>query len=325
MPHELHTGHGGSLWFAEESSYGAGTAFNRGLRLVSHSLRGNHKTEAVEDLGFYGAAHGNTRERYATENEVGGGISMNLAYNNASLILLKHLLGAVAEGGGGGPNYTHTFTLAHLDGLGLHMHAISGKAGAGSSKIAESLTGCKIESGTIKVEHGKPVMLDAQIIGKTSSGLVVVSAPTIAASPALVLHHHMGNFAWNSATRKVKSLEISISRGLERDLYLNSLDTAEPVETTPLVCELSIGTRWREDAWDDGQWAETLANATFTFTSGARSMAITCHNGQVIDVSRPVQSRGAIEQTVKLALQADSSNSGLAIVVTNTNSAYDVN
>lgn len=314
-------GHGAFVGFGEESSYGTEAARANWMRVNSISIKRERMKQILPDLGSYGQASSNPREFFVERDDVVGGFGVVMSYDDSTLLLLKHLLGAVATGSG--PPYTHTFTLASPGPTGLTIEAAPGNTPGFNH--AQQFVGCRLSSGVITIVPGKPLTMDLTVMGRTSGGLEAIGSPTLTA-PSRIYQHQAGAITLGATTVALKQMVIRIDRGLARLPEVGSLHTSAPTEER-LSIEIELKAAWQANKFHTNWFADTQEDLAVTFTGpSSKSMVITAHNCLVMDTSEPVSGPGVIEQTIKLKPFAESGgDQGLAIAMTNANSSATAN
>lgn len=320
----VHRGFGLTLGLGTESTYGTAVARDRWVRLFSSSLRRTRSKRTIPHLGSYGQVSTNERDYLIERDEVGGSVVLPISYDDASLSLVRFLLGGNATTGSG--PYVHSMTLASPVNTSFTMELISGTPnGVSNQDTAEVFEGCVISRGSLVIEAGSQMIGTMDIIGETSGGSVAAGTPTYSSNGLPILHNHLGAVSLNSIDRPCRRITITVDRQLQRNFELGSLFTQQPIETR-LMCEIEIETVWQQEVWTNEYYADTQNDLTATFTgTGGRQLALTAHNVLVMDESRPVSQAGEVIQTIRLKALADGTDQGLAFAVTNGNSAVTAN
>lgn len=315
-------GFGLTLGFGEETTWGTEAARTNWLPANSASPKRVRNNEVLPHLGYLGQASTNPREFWLNEDKVEGSFEVCAAFDDSTLLLLKHLLGAVASGAG--PPYTHTFTLASPQPEGLTIEVIPGTSSGFNN--SQQFLGCLLSRGTITIRPGAPVVLACDVMGKTSGGLEAAGVPTYNTTRQHMLQHLTGNIVLGATTVVCKQVVIRIDRGLEPLRQIGSANPSRPVENR-LDVSIEILTAWQANKFHTNWLADTQEDLTFTLTGTSnRAAAFTAHNCLVMDSSEPVSSAGQIEQRVTLKPFADSGgDQGLTIAVTNANAAATTN
>lgn len=315
-------GFGSYLGLAEETTWGtAVTVSTNWLRVVSMSVKRTTEIVPRPHLGDAFSTSTNRRQHYTRADTVGGQIEILCAYDDSSLMILKHALGAVATTGAG--PYTHDFTLATPGPTGL---TIQGGYGTGD---AEYFQGCKVDSFEWSLTAGDVARLTVDVIGETSGGLVLKSAPTYSTGGEEMLHSHISDFSFNGSTWCLSDITISGGRALTRRNLLGSTLTKEPAPGDFGELTVRFTVEYGQTAGLNAAWlAGTQGDATFTLTgSGNNAATFTLQNLYIRDVSRPINTAGIITQTVECVCEADnvSYNEGLKISIVNDNAAATAN
>lgn len=281
--------------------------------------------EPVPHLGAISDLSSNPRDFFASSDNVVGGFAFPMAYDDSTVRVLRHILGAVATGAG--PPYDHTLTLASPLPSGLSLEIINGMVN-GTGDTTEVFWGCLFGAASISIEAGGIMMCDVgTVIGVSSGGLTTAGTPTYSTNGQYIRHNHAGVVTVGATDFALRSMRISVDRGLQRNQELGSLFTSRPVEER-LAVDLEFSVLWQTDAWDDSNQADTQADMTVAFTgSGSNALAITAHNMLIMDVSRPVSGPGGITQTIRAkALQSSpTGDQGLEMIFTNANASHAAN
>lgn len=312
-------GFGTSIGVGEESTWGTEVARPNWLRVNSASIKRSRSKTPIGDLGRLGQASSSHREFFVDQDNVEGSFAWNVAYDDSSILLLKHLMGANVTAGAG--PYTHTLTMASPVPTGLSIEQIPGTHGFNA---AQQFTGCKLASGSLSISPGQPLVCEASVIGRTSGGLEAAGTPTYSSNGERIYQHQLGAITLGGTTIPLKSLSIAWDRGLERLRELGSLFTSEPVEGR-LSITLDLVAAFQQADFHTKFFADTQGDLVATFTSGAKSLAITAHNCLVEDLSEPVSAVGMVEQRIQLRAFADATDQGLALVFTNANASHSTN
>lgn len=319
----IHRGFGASIGIGVESTWGTAVSRTNWLRAASHGVIRKRTKNMIPHLGGAGEASTNYRYFYNESDFVEGPIAFPVAYDDSSVLMLRHILGANATAGAG--PYTHTLTLGSPLPNGLTLEMISGTAGSGTAKVAEVFEGCLLGSARLEVSAGGVMTCETQVMGETSQGIVSPGTPTYSSSQEWVQHSHAGTFTVFGSTVKVQSMSINIDRGLQRNHELGSLLTSQPYEGR-LQVDVDLTTMWQSDTFYDALLADTQNDATITFTgTGNNALAITLQNAVAMEVSRPVNGAEGISQTIRMRCFSDGTDEGLKMVFTNDNVAHSTN
>lgn len=312
-------GQGAYLGAGEETTRGTEAARSNWLRVNAVSLRRVRETEVLPDLGRLGQASSNPREWFIAEDRVEGSCDFNVSYDDSTLLILKHLLGAVATSGAG--PFTHTFTLATPQPEGLTLEA---GPGTFDFNAAQQFTGCLISRGTITVVPKRPIVCSFDVMGKTSGGLEAVATPTYSSNGERVYQQHAAAATLGSDEVAFKQMVIRVDRGLEPLNEVGSLNPSRPVEGR-LSVEVELLLAWQLAKFHTNYFADTQESWSVNFTSGSKQFNVVGQNSKVMDTSEPVSGPGMVEQRVTLKCFAGAANQGLQIVVVNGNSSATAN
>ena len=307
-------GRGGAILIGQESTWG--TAVSRTVHLPL--LAGASLDEKVMREPRPGLYTGDVTRRSTIDKgqRVSGKLPILMTYENCG-ILLKHVMGAVATAGPSGTEYTHTNTLATLDGLGLTLEKIRGNST--NSIIAE---GCKFSRAVLKCSPSLGYLrFDGDVIGETSDSNSPSAAATVSlgAGQSPILAHQMGNLSLNGTNYNPIEFTLTIERGLDGGVQLlGSKFVREPTSGWVRV-KLDILVENLSDTPMTEYLAGTSsADVTFAFAgTGDNDLEFTLHNQEIMDFSEPLEGPGAIRQRISLEGFNDGTDAGLTIVSKN--------
>lgn len=307
-------GHGACIGIGFESTWGTEVARSNWVRVVSHAIVRNIEKVPRPHLGTLGAVSYVRRSHYTQSDMVSGTVEILAAYNDSTVGLMAHALGAAADAGG--PTYTHTLTVAQPGLVGLTLEAINGTG------LAEVWEGCKIGRAELSIASGEIARFRLDVIGETNSGLEAVGTPAFATEDH-ILHSHAGQLGFNSASYDCLSFSIVCDRKIGTRQLLGSALTKEPLTSDFPEVSGSFVVEYSASTLNAAFIADTVGDLTISFTgTGANQLAITAHNIYIESVVRDVSGPGVIRETVTWKAQADGSDSGLAMVFTNANALY---
>ena len=202
----------------EESSYGTanGSPFGVNNRVFSVSMARSQERERTTHLSQSAAAFAvNTFDGFEI---AGGTIETPLTYKGLGL-LLKAAMGSVATTGSG--PYLHTFTPSAT----LPSLTIAVQRGTGTS---EQFEGCMVSTMTLSCEAGEEGRASFEIIAETASARGSALGAGGFGDGAQIFHFQSSTLSYNSATYKMRSMELTLDNKLERVNYLGSKLTSEP-------------------------------------------------------------------------------------------------
>lgn len=319
-------GAGGTLGIGVQSVWETAVARSNWKEMKSMSLARLISNKAEPELGRLGQVSTNARFPYVESDFAGGSIGFVACYDDSTVLLLSHLLGTVATTGAG--PFSHDTKLASPVPTGLTLEQISGTAGSGLTTVAEVFHGCKFTSGKISLTAGGLLEVEAEVIGRTSGGLVAPGTPVYSTGGNRIKHNQTSGVTLGGSARALNSLTIDIQRGLSRNHEIGTLFTSEPYEDAAegLVIMIELRCKWQSNAFDTSYLAGTQADLVIPFTgTGSNALTITAHNCQVDSVQRGVNGKGAIEQVIKLRAYADAVDQGLSCAFTNANNLSTAN
>ena len=301
--------------FAVETT--AGTAVSPrtvGMRLISNDLAPKLKSSALKNLtgdGTVAVSTGPLQEAI----EVGGNLKSQACYQGGCLGLLLELAMGVGSctTTGTGP-YDHTFALTAT------QDTVTIASERGNTAKDDVMNGCKLSKLVLSVQPGQAMEVSADFVGMGYDARTGV-AKIAPATPYYIKHNHCGQIGFNSANYIASSLTLTIDRKVAPLMELGTLNSAEPQPTDMLEVMLEAELVVRDNVLQVAALAGTSANVTCSITDGTRTLALTLHNGVIMEHSDPISSVGVIKQKVKWQAFGDGTNHGLAVVLTNANSS----
>jgi hypothetical protein len=311
------------LGIGEETTYGTSVSRTHWTPVTSIGLNRDVLFKPVPHLGYSGATSTMHRALYQEGEQSGGPISVPMYFDDPALmILMAHSLGACTDAGG--PTYTHTMNFAVPTTLAKPSLTLEQANGAADSKVYE---GCLLNGGELKLSAGGVLSFSTTVIAETAGALTSQSTPTYATSPELVVHNRHTSLVWNAATIALLDWSVKWDRKLVRRQMVGSHLTSEPTHgeqgTVEVTATIEHGVAANEP--DVGHVAGTTGDLVITLTGGTspNAIAITVHNAQLTKVARSISGAGVIRTTVTWMGLADSSDSGLKVVFTNTKATYN--
>lgn len=317
-------GFGATLGIGSEVTWGTAVARTNWLRVVSMNLRRLPDKQPVPDLGRLGAASTTSREHFLASDFAGGPIEWIGAFDDSTILLLGHLLGTVATSGAG--PFTHTVTLQNPPtGVGLTLEQILGTSN-GSTDMAEVFEGCKFTTGRLSLTAGGLLMISGEIIAQTSGGPVAAGTPTYSSNGQRIAHNMLASVSFGGSGRGLNSVVIDIDRKTARNQELGSAFTSIPFDDGEMEVTMECRTKFQENSFDAALLADTQVDVSMAFTgTSSRALTITMHNAYVTDVDKPVNTKGGIEQTVRLRAEKDATDQGLTLEFVNGNASASAN
>lgn len=317
------TTHGSSVGFGEESTYGTAVARTNWLPLVSSSIKRSITYDPEPTMGRADDLGRLTRRKHVTEDNVEGETETVFAYDDSTLLLLKHGMGGLATTGTG--PYTHTFTLGDLP-TGLTAEWLQDP---NDTDTAEVFEGMKISSFTIGLTAGGLASHKCSWIGETSGGLASGGAPTYSSNGEEARDHHLtaAGMLFNAVNYTcLTSFELSVDNGIDRRNVLGSKLTKEPAPANKRAVTIAVTQEWQNNNIHAAYLAGTESDAVLILSgTGNNQATITLQNAYVSEYSKDATGPGVYEETFTLTAQSDGTDLGLAIVVINDNSAATAN
>jgi len=311
-------GFGSAVGVGVESTWGTPVSRTNWVRITSWGLKRTLEIVPRPHLGTTSATSTNRRQHFTASDDAGGSFEYLCAYDDSSILLLTHALGAVATTGTG--PYVHTVTLASSAGNGLSIEGLNGN---GSAEVFE---GCLLTRTEISISAAEVMKIRHDVIGETSQGLASAGTPTFSSNGEEVLHSHAGQFSFDSVTHDLVDLSIIVDHKLAKRQLLGSTLTKRPQLSDYLEVTGRLTVEYIVDTTNTKWLAGTQGDATITFTgSGNNVLAMTLQNLYISNIDRAVSSPGVIRETVEFRCESDGTDEGLKLVFTNDNAASTAN
>lgn len=317
-------GHGVSIGIAVESTWGTPVSRTNWLHVISANGGSAPEYADREHLQSLGQASVMTQNQaYLVRNNVTASLEWEAAYDDSTLFLWQHAMGASSVSTGGSGPYTHTYTLKKANPVGLTLEILE-------DDKAEVLDGGQCESLTWSVDAGTPLKCSSTWVFQSSGGKVSAGTPTYTSNGNLIMSHHAGNFTWNAGNLgKPTSMTWTLTNSQAKRVLLGSAAIAEPLkEMQEVAGQLTIEVSSTTDALYAAYLANTVADASIAFTDSPRSATFTFHNLQFRSVSSPRASRGILRYTFDFVCRADTAvagDQGITFAVVNANTAHTAN
>lgn len=310
-----YSGAGTALGIAQETTHGTAVSRTHWFRLISETMRRTVKKNKLSRLAR--SSSRGASKHFIEADEAGGTVELELNYEGIGLLLQHILWGTPSTGSASGGLYPHTFLLAGTaPSAGLTMEVVRGDG------TAEVFEGCRITKAVFRCEAGGVWRVTLDIIAETSGGRVSAGTPSYTTNEIEALHHHTSQFTWNSAAYDWKSVELTIDQKLSRRMLLGSLNTKDPKATGAPEFAARITREWEDDVLHAAYLADTESDLTFTLTGdGSRTIAFTLEAAYIEDLSSPVNTEGVVDESLSFMGQAQGANTGVKVVVTNTQSS----
>lgn len=244
-------GYDSTLSLAEESTYGTKvTTSMKFIEFNSESFKHNRESKKLETIN----GKRDFQKRILLNSTVEGSLDAN--YNpaeDACVILAKHALGGTVTSALPtttlASDYEHTMVTGNNeDDAKVALTFQVEKGGQTNGGKVWDVTGCRINTYTIKAEINSPVMFTAEVVGKTMS--VSSSAPVAVFSDIRPcdftgITFEVGDSLGNLSTEKIQSFELTINNNLTSDnRELGSQYLSKP---HPLRREVSLKVTQRID------------------------------------------------------------------------------
>jgi len=310
----LYVGQNAALGIGLETTYGTPVSRTAWLSLVSAGLRARQQITPRSHLRR--GTGGLPVSHYAGRKEVGGPAEVELTTEGVGLLLYAAMGGRASSGSG---PYAHTFSLA--DELpSLTLEVVRGEGRHSASAEAEVFAGCVINSLTLRAEAHSPVRLSFEALAQDSGGRVSAGTPSYAGGQ--LLHaDQITTATWGGTDVLVRSIEVTLDNGHGFRDRTGAATTARPTRTNDRSAVVRITMDYAGPAFEAALHAGTTGDLVIGFVAGDDELQVTLHNCRVTECDAPVQGAGVISQSVTLAAQADGTDRGLAVVLTNSQSS----
>ena len=310
-------GAGSALGFGEQVAYDTAVARTNWLLVTSISLKADIERAARPHLGVPGQVSSNSRDMFTVSTGGSGGFEWIIRYNDSSILLCKHALGAVATVDLGGPGpYEHSATLATPQPTGLTIEQRH------SNNRSRLFTGCKFSTLELSLDPGGLLTGRADVIAKSASVLQAATAATINDSAETVKHWQVTTVTWNGNPYKLTSARWRVNSQIARRDCLGSTETAEPAPTAPVEVTGEVTIEWLDDTIDAAFHAGDISDLVASLSgTGNHALEIALHNAILTDVNPPVANHGIISQTCTFRGLSDGTDEGLTVKFTNDNAS----
>ena len=317
------TGWGAALALAEQVDFDTPiVAPTNILKVVSVGVKKTIEKVPVPHLGCVGATSRVRRSHFTARENAGGTVEIVASYDDSTVMLMKHALGAVATIGAG--PYVHTVSLAADAPLPLTAWQLNGDNGGN-----ERFTGTYVNQWEFKVAAGDVARLViGDFIAKEGAGLAEIN-PVLPTEPTSepILHSHVGVVSYNGNNYTLVSLSVKGDRKLARRQLLGSTKTKQPLPSD--FYEVSGTLTIELDPTDalDGEWsADTTADMGIPFVGiGNNALTVNLDNVYVNDISAPVSAAGVIQRTITFTAQAGAAGEGVEFLFANDNATAEAN
>lgn len=327
-------GYPGLLAVVKETTWGTAVSPRTNwIRPLSVNMGRQLEIAAVPVFLGGDATSVNGRGPVLQRDACGGTIELAMAYDDTTLFFLEQMFGAVTDGGGGGPSYTHTYKLALPANrlVGFTMEVTRGRYG--STVEAEVFEGCKVSKGVIRIPGTGVCTLTLDIIAQTSASRTTQASPTLhTGEPSWMMGHHCGGFAWGSLDDTFDALSLTIDHNLQRRWESGSLYTAEPlpgpVDNRLVTVDVDVERNYDDEGATvyTAHKALTQQDGTLTLTGASPFVAaFSFHNAVCERYQDPTTTPGLVKQRFGLRCYTDGTDYGAALVLTNSQSSNGAN
>lgn len=318
-------GFGAAVMIGQETTWGTAVARTNAVRITDWGVKRNISKVSRPHLGTTSAVSMNRRQFFIESDEAGGPFSYLAAYDDSTVMLMAHALGAAATTGTG--PYVHTLTLGKFpytidtNKVGLTLEGLQGDSGE-----SEVFEGCLFTRTEFSLSAAEVATITHEVIAETSGGLVAAGTPTFSSNGEEILHSHGGDFTFNSTVDKFFDMTITIDQNLTRRQKVSSAVTQQPYPAGFISVTGSITIEYDRDDRHDEYLADTRGDAVITLTgTGNNQLVITLQNIVITDVGMPINSAGIIRQTVEFTAFSDGTDEGVKFAFTNDNSTFTAN
>lgn len=311
------------LFGEDDTTWGTAGTVNRGTRIFSDNLEADVGNADSEHL-FHDDDSANNRDCYQTHEIVEGTVAMPLQYERLGL-LYYHALGSSSSSGSG--PYTHTHILSgSLPSVGITLESARGVLRTGTTAQSEIFPGGRVTMLRWVFENAKEPRLEASFIAKKSNGRSSITSVSLGTFYP-VRHFEVPSVTWNSvAYTKVKRLVVTLDNKLERNQFLGSLYTDDPVRSAPMEITVEAQIMADTDTLYASYRSRTTSNLTFTATDSVnsnKSLGFTVHNALQVKHTSPRTNNGPMYADVTWkAYSSGTPNMGLTLVNINAQSSY---
>lgn len=312
-----HSPFGTRLLIKEETTYGTAVTPDVAWPVLSCDLQKLVLYQARQELSRESSRLPSSK--VPTEYEVGGPVSMELGYEGFGYFWYM-LLGAKASSGAG--PYDHTYTMA-LDRPFMTGEQVNGTGIQGGTTQSRPFAGLQIARASIRIEAGGVMSAQYDLIGQDAGSPQTPTSVTLAsvAPSNLIQAQHAGDLGWDGGTLDWRSIEISLDNGMVKRRVNNQLKVARPAPVNDTQLRVRVTRDMNDRTYETAHDGATESDLTLSITNGTHTIAHTWHNA-FVDRRSTSRSRGdTILETLEFVPQADSTDGGWEVVVTNSQSS----
>lgn len=309
----------------KESTRGTAVAATTTLTVSSLALKESNSFDEGADL--WAGTSGSPTVRTEIARDVGGELAGLLSFGGGQGLLWEGVFGTVAEGGGSGPTYTHTYTMSSQ--IALPSYTLrEGARDFSTDHHLRIYSGCAVNSVTWDFSKARGLVnWRATILGMAldSDSGGTPGTPTIADR---VISSQLTTFSWNSVSylSKTSSFRLTVNNGLSRQEAQGSLTAVGFVPSARRSTELSVVMMLTTDeigTLRTALRAGTSSDLSIVLTGpSSQTMTFTVTDAQVTDLSDPANSFGPRPVTVTFKPIDDGTHGGLELVIVNAVALY---
>lgn len=233
-------GYNSCLGISEETTFGTKNDSYSYLEFLNESMKRNREEVKLDSIN-----KGRDFEKRLSLNEsVDGSVESNFnPAADATVFLVKQAFGGTVSSANVATstidNYLHTINLGDMESnagtsTASDVKSLSFQVDKGG--IVWDYVGCRVNTLTIKAEAGGPVMISADLVGKTAS--ITSSTPTAVFVDTLPLDFtgvtfETGDSLTNVSAESVQSFEVTLNNNMntdQRSLGDRTIDLLPPIQ-----------------------------------------------------------------------------------------------
>jgi hypothetical protein len=282
MPLAQLLGRGAKVNLAIESTFGtpqSQAAFSLRVESLEHSAGVDRPL--LHGLGI--GAKGFAGATYTAAKAITGSIRVRGHYRvEGFATLLRWALWGTWGTTGSGP-YVHTLSAGGTK-LGATLRFNTGDAIGGANDEAVTVSGAVCTSYELSMTAPGVMDITCNFIALASTRSDTAHTLNAAASTNSPILHHQGSaLAWNSITKALASLRLTVDNALEGLPQIGTLGPADFVHSGPRTVVMTCEALDAGEAWATAQADGDVSDAVISFTDGTDTLELTLSDAVIRD------------------------------------------
>jgi len=157
------------------------------------------------------------------------------------------------------------------------------------------------------------------VLAQDSAGRT--SLPTVTYSEGVELHADDTTLTWDGNSLSFRSIDITLDNGHVFRDRSGAATTARPTRVNDRTVSARVTLDHVSSQLYNAMLASTEGDLVLTTTIGDNEVVITLHNTLVTVNDAPVSGQGLIAETAEFQAQSSASDTGMTVVITNSQSS----